>query len=608
MGKRKKRSTKIVSLLFVICSMFMSDVNASYAQEGIDEGYMQEETIEAYALPIESNDIQGWPEGPQIEAEAAIVIEQETGTILYAKNIEAKEYPASITKLMTVLVALENGNLNDTVTFSQEAVYSIEPGSSHLGIRPGEQLSLRQSLFGIMLASANDISNGVAEHIGGTIDHFVEMMNEKAEELGCINTHFVNAHGLHDDDHYVCAYDMALIAREVYKNRSFRIIAKTVECSFPPTNVVDEARYFVNHQKMLYDDYYKYEGCVGGKTGFTDEALNTLVTYAERDGTVLISVILRLNGVYRTFEESALLLDYGFDNFEKKTFSNQSTDEDFTAVMNANASEEFDAVASLANQSLQMDATSTVVVPKGTNMADLKTVVTKNEDDTGSLKYCYNDWTVGNVTLGFQEVETQTETVSESESQENTENQGSDATKSGEEEQNSEKKSIFLMIERGITKAGELIEKADEYILNHKVLCIVICVILLLIFVPMLILTYFRARKLSKRRKALEWEKEEIARIEREIDEKSTEEIEMELRAAMKRERQAQERADRAIEELEEAKRRVSEIEQKRNEMEFYPDDEEYDEEYDENDDVDYEEEVIIDSTAKEIESDDDEK
>lgn len=595
---KKKRGLKTVGLLLAICSLFVSDIKIGYAEDVMYGEYAQEETepetIEAYALPIESNSTKDWPQGPQIEAEAAIVMEQETGTILYAKNIEAKEYPASITKLMTVLVALENGNLNDTVTFSQEAVYSIEPGSSHLGIRPDEQLSLRQSLFGIMLASANDISNGVAEHIGGTIDHFVEMMNDKAAELGCINTHFVNAHGLHDDDHYVCAYDMALIAREVYKNQSFRTIAKTVECSFPPTNVVDEARYFVNHQKMLYDEEFKYEGCVGGKTGFTDEALNTLVTYAERDGTVLISVILKLNGSYKTFQESALLLDYGFDQFEKKTFSNQSTDETFSAIMKANVSEDLDVIASLENHSLQMDEMSTVVVPKGINMADLKTVVTKNDDLTGTLKYCYNDWTVGTVTLGFSEVppETEVQTVSESEEQ------GSEQPPVEEETgeaQGSESKSVFKILDQGISKVGELIEEADDYILNHKILCIVICVILLLIFVPMLILTYFRARKLSKRRKDLEWEKEEIARIEREIDEKSTEEIEMELRAAMRKERQAQEKADRAMQELEEAKRRVSEIEQKKNEI------------INDLDDAEEEEDFIIDSTAEEIDDNDQE-
>ena len=183
---KKRRSRRRISAFFLVLSLLMLNTGILYA-EGNDGA--EPETIEAYTLPIESNNTKDWPQGPKIEAEAAIVMEAETGTVLYAKNIKAKEYPASITKLMTVLVALENGNLNDTVTFSEEAVYSIEPGSSHLGIRPGEQLSLRQSLFGIMLASANDISNGVAEHIGGSIEHFVEMMNEKAAELGCINTH-----------------------------------------------------------------------------------------------------------------------------------------------------------------------------------------------------------------------------------------------------------------------------------------------------------------------------------------------------------------------------------------------------------------------------------
>ena len=571
---KKKRWRKKTGLAVILLSLLLSTVNLTYAEEG---AYVQEETqpetIEAYAIPIESNNTQNWPQGPQIEAEAAIVMEMETGTVLYAKNIKAKEYPASITKLMTVLIALENGNLDDTVTFSQEAVYSIEPGSSHLGIRPDEQLSLRQSLFGIMLASANDISNGVAEHIGGTIDHFVEMMNQKAQELGCLNTHFVNAHGLHDDNHYTCAYDMALIAQEVFQYPSFRTITKTVECSFPPTNVVDETRYFINNQRMLYDEEFKYEGCIGGKTGFTDQALNTLVTYAERDGTVLISVILKLNGAYKTFQESALLLDYGFENFEKRTFSNQGTDENFSAIAEANASEEFDLSASVENQSLVMDETSTVIVPKGIDLADLKTEMTKKDDDTGTLTYRYHGWPVGKVNVKYQEVrQTEAQTVAQTQSE--------TAVVQTEAQENSP--SIFQALNSGVSKISSLIEKADDYILNHKAFCTTVCVILLIIFIPLLILTYFRARKLSKRRKDIEWEKQEIARIEREIDEKTTEEIEMELRAAMKKEREAQEKAKKAMEELEEAKRQISEIEEKKAKMETVWDEDDEDDEDDE--------------------------
>lgn len=326
---------------------------------------------------------------------------------------------------------------------------------------------------------------------------------------------------------------------------------------------------------MLYDEEFKYEGCIGGKTGFTDQALNTLVTYAERDGTVLISVILKLNGAYKTFQESALLLDYGFDNFEKRTFSNQETDETFSAIANANTSEDMDILASLENQSLEMDDTSTVMVPKGIDLADLKTEMTKNDDDTGKLTYRYNGWPVGTVNLSYQEIpQTESDTAVQTETE-------SPAVETEERENSS---SIFQVLNTGVSQITSLIEKADDYILNHKVLCTVICVILLIIFIPLLILIYFRARKLSKRRKDIEWEKKEIARIEKEIDEKSTEEIEMELRAAMKKEREAQEKAKKAMEELEEAKRQISEIEQKKAKMENQQEDGEEEEKWDSDD------------------------
>lgn len=166
---------------------------------------------------VQTNDINGWPQGDAIESDAAICMDGNTGAVLYGKNIEKQEYPASITKIMTVLLALENGNLDDTVTFSENAVYSIEYGSAHLGLTEGEELTLEQCLYGIMLASANEISNAVAEHIGGSVEKFADMMNQKAEELGCVNTHFVNPNGLHDDNHYTCAYDMALITQAAMK-------------------------------------------------------------------------------------------------------------------------------------------------------------------------------------------------------------------------------------------------------------------------------------------------------------------------------------------------------------------------------------------------------
>ena len=205
--------------------------NASYDKVSAEEGDSDTEgdtgSEEAIDPTVQTNDIPGWPQGDAVECDAAICFDANTGTVLYGKNIDKQEYPASITKIMTVLLALENGNLDDTVTFSENAVYSIEYGSAHLGLTEGEELTLEQCLYGIMLASANEISNAVAEHIGGSVENFANMMNEKAAQLGCVNTHFVNPNGLHDENHYTCAYDMALITQEAMKYEKFREIIHT---------------------------------------------------------------------------------------------------------------------------------------------------------------------------------------------------------------------------------------------------------------------------------------------------------------------------------------------------------------------------------------------
>lgn len=216
-----------------------------------DDSQEEAEYVEAYYEEIQSNNIAGWPQGDAVQADSAIVMDADTGAVLYAKDIDQELYPASITKIMTALLALENGNLDDVVTFSEYAVYSIEYGSSHLGLTEGEELTLEQCLYGILLASANEISNAVAEHIGGDVETFADMMNQRAEELGCTHTHFVNPHGLHDENHYTTAHDMALIMQEALKNPKFCEIIGTEEYFFPETNLVDEKRYFINHHKMV---------------------------------------------------------------------------------------------------------------------------------------------------------------------------------------------------------------------------------------------------------------------------------------------------------------------------------------------------------------------
>lgn len=270
----------------------------------------------SYYLPVESNEIPGWPQGPQVQAESAILMDVDYGVCLYEKNIHQKQYPASITKIMTALLVVENADLSDVVTFSENAVYGIEPESSHIGIDVGEQLTVEQCLYGLMLASANEVAMGLAEHVAGSVEAFVDMMNQRAAQLGCKNTHFVNPHGLHDENHYVTAYDMALIAREAFHNRAFLNVVTTVYYEIPPTNMEEETRYLLNSQKLLSSDEWYYAGCRGGKTGYTDQALNTLVTFAKRENCTLVCVNLRTDGIAPIYSDTSALLDYGFENFK----------------------------------------------------------------------------------------------------------------------------------------------------------------------------------------------------------------------------------------------------------------------------------------------------
>lgn len=273
--------------------------------------------------PAQSDRIPGWPAGPFVEAEAAAVMDLDSGTFLYSKNIEEKKYPASITKILTTLVALEHASLDEQVCFSRNAVFGIEPGSSHIGVREGEILTMEQCLYGILLESANEVCLGVAEHISGSVDAFMELMNHKAASLGCTGTHFVNPNGLHDEDHYTTAHDMALIAGAAYKNPEFRKICQTCTYTIPPTNRTAETRWLWHQHKMLPDRSFAYPGCTGGKTGFTDQSLNTMVTFAERENRRLVCVSLRTNG-RQIYPDTAAMLDYGFNCFRNYSMKEAS--------------------------------------------------------------------------------------------------------------------------------------------------------------------------------------------------------------------------------------------------------------------------------------------
>jgi D-alanyl-D-alanine carboxypeptidase len=302
-----------VLTLFMIAMMFSQ--TSAYATE-LDENSSENTADEGTTEALQTTEYPDDPgRFPDLVSDSAIVIDADTGDILYEKDAYSTRYPASITKIMTGLLVLENGDLTSTVTFSENAIWGIERDSTHIALDVGEQLTLEQALYATLVVSANEAAMGVAEHIGGTIENFADMMNERAAELGCINTHFVNPNGLHDDNHYTCAYDMALIAREAIKLDKFREITSTTYYEIPPTNLQEETRYLYQDNKLIKQDSdYYYEPCIGGKTGYTDQALGTLVTWAEKDGRTLICVVMHARPSRATYTDATALFKYCFSN------------------------------------------------------------------------------------------------------------------------------------------------------------------------------------------------------------------------------------------------------------------------------------------------------
>lgn len=247
---------------------------------------------------------------PEIQAQGAVLMDAATGNLLYSKEAETKFYPASITKLMTALLVAEKCSLDDTVTFSKTAVTNLESGAVTLGLVEGDKLTVRQSLYGLLLKSANEVANGLAEHTAGSISKFADMMNARAKELGCTNTNFVNPNGLNNSNHYTTPHDMALIARAAFQNGTVSKIASTLSYQIPATQKAAARTISLGHKMLYPNDARYYQGVIGGKTGYTSLAGNTLVTCAERDGVRLIAVIMKSKSTQYT--DTSALLDYGF--------------------------------------------------------------------------------------------------------------------------------------------------------------------------------------------------------------------------------------------------------------------------------------------------------
>lgn len=283
-------------------------------------------TITSYADPPE------WPSDVGIVAGAGIAVDADTGAVLFGQQIHVPYPPASIVKLLTALVVVENCSMDEIVTFSHDAVYNLEAGAGNkLSLAEGDQISVRDCLHMMVLLSSNQSANALAEHVAGSREGFVELMNQKAAQLGCSpeETHFANPSGLNDEQQYVSAYDMALIAAAAFENEEVFAISSTKRYSVGPTiNNPQGANISMEHRIVMEEsrgsEYY-CEGAMAGKTGYTSLAGNTLVTYAERNGRRIISVILKGSDKYQYYMDAKNIMNFGFVSFKNEAVNGNET-------------------------------------------------------------------------------------------------------------------------------------------------------------------------------------------------------------------------------------------------------------------------------------------
>lgn len=380
MGRVRKRILAAV-LAVGLAAAPAAVVSADEEETGVNPADQREiERQTAYAIPPDTNSLAGWPQGPSVYGDSAIVMDMDSGAIVYGKQIDKRHYPASITKILTMLVALENSQLTDEVLFSEDSVSFLEYGDAHIGMTPGEIISMEDAYYGMLLASANEVSYAVAENVGklmgGDYNTFIQEMNDRSAELGCTGSHWVNANGLHDENHYTTAHDMALITSAVYQYDEYRNVVQSRSHTIPPTNLVNESRTFQQNHKMIWpqnDNYYEY--CTGGKTGYTDQARTTLVTTADNGDLRLAAVVLYDFG-NDAYIDTRAMFDYVYNNFSKVMLADQETPEEIDSYS---------------------ENDSYVLLPAGIEFSDLEKEIeiTDEQSREGTVTYTYQGQNVG---------------------------------------------------------------------------------------------------------------------------------------------------------------------------------------------------------------------
>ncbi len=322
---------------------------------------------------------------PKIGCKAAYVAEPSTGKIIYEKNAHEKLYPASTTKILTALVVMEKCQLTDKAKVSKKAISLVPEGYSNANLVAGEEIDIKTLLYALLIPSANEAANVLAEHVSGNVEAFAELCNNRAKELGCENLHFVNPNGIHNDDHYCTAYDLYLIAKECQKHEIFNEIVKTTSFTIPATSLYTKSdRTFKNTNYMILPNYksYYYEYCTGIKTGTTTPAGECLVASSSHDNIDLISVVLgggtNSKGLSERFYDTKQLYDFTYKNYALKEIVNK--EQTITNIKVKHATQETESL------DIKTENTISTIIPNDIDVKNIRQEIILDKDISAPIE------------------------------------------------------------------------------------------------------------------------------------------------------------------------------------------------------------------------------